>query len=394
MRTSYKSFRGSGLMRPALLSLLFTIVSPALFAPAAAGSPQSKPAHNNIDPREVIAAAQALPPGGINELMTVRIGGIPQWISIRGASRTNPILLFIHGGPGAPMMPESWTFQRPWEDFFTVVQWDQRDAGKTFSAAHRIVDRSMTMAQLQSDTDQLIVWLRHRFHRRKIFVLGFSFGSILGLRVAMQHPKWLYAYVGVGQVVNAYRNEVVGYHQTLAKAEAVHNQAAIDALKAIAPYPFPKGSKPVSVAANERALSKIGIERKWDAALGGMLYGRTTDDAEQFWELSPDYTAYDVQSAAIGEMNSVRILIPQLYDLNFDHDLVFRCPIVFFAGAHDRTTPESLVAAYYKKIRAPAKRFLVIKNAAHYVVNEAPGIVLMDLVRYVRPFDRKLRDSH
>ncbi len=376
------SSRGRAAPVRALLSLMLALAMGARAPLAnATGSAPPEPRPETVNPRKVIAAAEALPPGGINELMAVRIGGIPQWISIRGADRANPILLFLHGGPGDPMMPESWTFQRPWEDFFTVVQWDQRDAGKTFSAAHRVPDRTMTMAQLQSDTDQMISWLRHRYHKRKIFLLGFSFGSILGLRVAIQHPNWLHAYIGVGQVVNAYRNEVVGYRETLAKAEAVHDEAAIDALKSIAPYPNPTGPTPIS---------KVIIERRWDAALGGMLYGHTKDDETQFWDLSPDYSSYDVRSAELGELSSVEILVPQLYNVSFDHDLSFGCPIVFFAGAHDRTTPESLVAAYYRKIRAPAKSFFLIQNAAHYVVNEAPGIVLMDLVRYVRPYDGRL----
>jgi proline iminopeptidase len=80
--------------------------------------------------REIIAGSQAIAPGGIDELKTVELGGIQQWIRIRGNDPANPILLFIHGGPGSPMMPESWIFQRPWEDFFTVVQWDLRAPAK------------------------------------------------------------------------------------------------------------------------------------------------------------------------------------------------------------------------------------------------------------------------
>lgn len=342
------------------------------------------PSDRGPDPRAVIAAAEALPPHGIDELRTVQIGGIPQWVSIRGADRSNPILLFLHGGPGSPEMPQSWTFERPWEDFFTVVQWDQRDAGKTFSAAHRIPDKAMTMAELQSDTDQLIEWLRQRYGKKKIYLLGFSFGSILGLRVALHHPEWLYAYIGVGQVVNAHRNEVVGYQETLAQAELVHNEAAIKALKALAPYPGPIGQIPIS---------KIVIERHWDAALGGMLYGRTEDDATSLWALSPDYTAYDVKSAELGELSSVEILVPQIENVDFDHDVNYKCPIFIFAGAHDRTTPESIAAAYYKTIRTPVKRFFLIRNAAHYVVNEAPGEVLMDLVQYVRPLSQEPASS-
>ncbi|HEY1890162.1 MAG TPA: alpha/beta hydrolase [Steroidobacteraceae bacterium] len=352
----------------------------------ASASPAAPPVSQRGDesPRAVIAAAEALPPGGIDELRTVEIGGVPQWLSIRGANRSNPILLFIHGGPGAPIMPESWTFQRPWEDYFTVVQWDQRGAGKTFSAAHRTPDKVMTVAQLESDTDQVITWLRHRYHKRKIFILGLSFGSVLGLRVAIHHPDWLYAYIGVGQVVNAYQNEAVGYRETLARAEAVHDRAAITALQSIAPYPNLSGPTPIS---------KTAVERKWDVALGGMLYGRTSDDGPLFWSLSPDYTAYDVESAKLGESASAVILLRQLWGINFDADLAFKCPVIFFAGEDDRTTPESLVAAYYARIHAPLKKFLLIRNAAHYVVNEAPGIVLMDLVRYARPLDTTAVDA-
>ncbi|HET6463075.1 MAG TPA: alpha/beta hydrolase, partial [Candidatus Krumholzibacteria bacterium] len=90
------------------------------------------------DSRAAIAASQKVAPGGIDELKTVEIGGIQQWISVRGDNPSNPILLFVHGGPGSPMMPLAWTFQRPWEEFFTVVQWDQRGAGKTFESAKQL----------------------------------------------------------------------------------------------------------------------------------------------------------------------------------------------------------------------------------------------------------------
>lgn len=358
------------------LGLMAVFVLAASQAAQSSVRPAPHSGDHGPDLRAVIAAAEALPPHGIHELRTVRLGGIPQWVSIRGADPSNPILLFLHGGPGSPMMPESWTFERPWEDFFTVVQWDQRGAGKTFSAAHRRPDPSMTVGELQSDAEQLIGWLRQRYGKRKIYLLGFSFGSILGLRIASQHPEWLYAYIGVGQVVNGHRNEVVGYQETLAQAEALHDKAAVRALKSIAPYPNPTGLTPIQ---------KVAIERQWDAALGGMLYGRTQDDSASISALSPDYSAYDLKSVELGELSSVQILVPQIENVDFDRDRSFKCPIFFFAGAHDRTTPEPIVAAYYKTIRAPVKKFFLIQNAAHYVVNEAPGEVLMDLVQYIRP---------
>jgi pimeloyl-ACP methyl ester carboxylesterase len=330
----------------------------------------------DIGARAAIAESQAIAAGGINELKEVDIGGIKQWINVRGNNPANPILLFVHGGPGSPMMPESWTFQRPWEDFFTVVQWDQRGAGKTFSSAGRQPDTSMTIAQMQADTEQLIEYLRRTYGKRKIFLMGHSWGSILGLKVAHHRPEWLYAYIGVGQVVNGRRNELVGYQQTLARAEAVGNDSAVKALRAIAPYPNTDGPTP---------LQKTMIERKWDRALGGMLYGKTEDNEAPIIALSPAYTDYDGQSARLGTRSSVEILLPQANLVNFDSVTTFKCPIFIFAGADDRTTPATIAEDYFNRVRAPEKKFFKIDRAAHYVVSEAPGEVLMDLVRYIRP---------
>lgn len=334
--------------------------------------------------RRVIASLESVPAGGIDDLEAVEIGGMKQWVSVRGASPKNPIILFLHGGPGSPMMAESWTFQRPWEDFFTVVQWDQRGSGKTFSSAHRKVDRGMSIAQMETDTDVLIQFLRQKYGKRKIFLLGHSWGSILGLRIAEHHPEWLYAYIGVGQVVNIRDNERTGYQLTLQRARALKDAAAIKALEAIAPYPGVDGSIP---------MRKTIIERKWDVALGGMLYGHSSDDEVQRWALSPDYSAYDVVSAELGEQSTVKSLWPQLGTVNFDTVTRFRCPIFIFVGGQDRTTPASLAEEYLSEIHAPEKRLFLIKRAAHYVFMERPGLFLVDLVNYVRPLAERGEDE-
>jgi proline iminopeptidase len=340
---------------------------------------QSPPSPENAA-RATIAETQAIAPGGIDELKAVDIGGIKQWISVRGNNPANPILLFLHGGPGSPMMPESWVFQRPWEDFFTVVQWDQRGSGKTFSASSRQPDQSMTLDQMQADAEQLIDLLRQTYGKKKIFLMGHSFGSVLGMRVAQHRPDALYAYVGVGQVVNALRNEAVGYQETLAQAEAVGNQTAIKELKALAPYPSADGSPP--------PLPKISVERKWDVALGGMRYGRTSDPETSIRSLSPAYSDFDVESAGLGEASSASILLSQLVSVNFDNVSAFKCPVFFFAGAADRTTPTILVETFYRHIQAPVKKFFKIDRASHDVMFDAPGEVLVDLVRDIRPLSK------
>jgi pimeloyl-ACP methyl ester carboxylesterase len=336
----------------------------------------SSPAESRGSSRAAIAASQKIAPGGIDDLIPVEIGGTKQWISVRGNDPSNPLLLFLHGGPGSPMMPESWTFQRPWEDFFTVVQWDQRGAGKTFSSAKRRPDPSMTVEEIQADAEQLIDWLLQKYGKKKLFLLGHSWGSILGVRVAQHRPDSLYAYIGVGQVVNMRRNEAVGYRMTLAAARAMGSQKAIRELEGIAPYPDIDGSIP---------HSKTNIERKWDVAFGGMLYGKSDDDESQRYALSPQYSPHDRRSAELGESASASILWPQLAAISFDDVTTFKCPVFLFAGAHDMTTPEPIAFEFYNRLQAPVKKYFKIDKAAHYVFNEAPGEVLMDLVQDVRP---------
>jgi proline iminopeptidase len=357
--------------------LIFPVLVLAGFKASADAS--TPPARSSA--RQAIADSQRVTPGGIQELKAIEINGIKQWISIRGNDPRNPILLFLHGGPGSPMMAESWTFQRPWEDFFTVVQWDQRGAGKTFTQSGRKVDASMTVDEMQADAEAVIDWLRHTYGKERIFLLGHSWGSVLGVKVAQRHPDWLYAYIAVGQAVGMRQNESVGYQQTLEKARQVNNTQAVKELEAIAPYPNDSGPTP---------MSKLVTERKWDVALGGMLYGHQTDNEAQRWSMSPDYSEADVKSAELGEASSVGVLWSQLATVDFAGVSKFDCPVFMFAGADDRTTPQTLAKEFFDRIQAPQKKFYKIDGAAHYVFNERPGIFLLDLVRDVRP----LAESH
>lgn len=344
----------------------------ALAALMAANSVFAAPA----DPRAAVAAAQTLPPGGINELKAVDIGGIKQWISVRGADPKNPILLFVHGGPGSAMMGESWTWERPWEDYFTVVQWDQRGAGKTRAASGARLDPTLTGPRMQADAEEMVAYLRKTYGKDRIFVMGHSWGSILGLRLALDHPDWLYAYIGVGQVVNGIRNETVGYQELLAAAKAQNNAKAVQELEALAPYP---GIDLI------KAIPKLSTERRWDVALRGMRYNKPDYDDGAVRALSPQYTDADSAAVGPGENASIQALALSMAAVNYEKDTQFRCPIFIFAGAHDHTTPATIAKAWFDTVQAPEKRMFWMPNAAHYVIDEEPGVVLVDLVRYVRP---------
>jgi pimeloyl-ACP methyl ester carboxylesterase len=316
---------------------------------------------------------------GLDKQMLVSINGASQWITIRGRDARNPILLFIHGGPAAPEMPTSWTFQNPWEDYFTVVQWDQRGSGKTYNANDpKKIAPTLNLAQMESDTDAMVRYLRATYHKPKIFVLGHSWGSLLGITLAQRHPEWLYAYVGMGQIVDTAASERDSYATTLAEAEAAHNGAAVKELKSIAPYPGPVLLVP-----------KVNVERKWSVKYGGLSWRR--DSYAYYYraaQLSPDYTNADVDAIDKGSALTLPRLVAAFGGFHFSK-LNFRCPIVIFNGRHDETVSSKVTAQWFAHVHAPAKKLVWFEDSAHMMQIEEPGRVLVHLVEDVRPFAGK-----
>ncbi|HTA31097.1 MAG TPA: alpha/beta fold hydrolase [Candidatus Cybelea sp.] len=323
-------------------------------------------------------ARKIVAPNGIEELLEIPIGGTKQWISVRGRDRGNPVLLMIHGGPASPEMPSSWFFENSWEDYFTVVQWDQRGSGKSYNTNEpRTIQPTITADRMINDAGEVVQFLRKRYEKNKIFVLGHSWGSLVGISVAHAHPDWLYAYIGTGQMINGKENERVGYANTLRAAEAAGNPSAIAELKAIAPYPEMDGSVP---------LEKLGKERHWSVVLGGLTYRRTTYDYyENLFKLSPEYSEQDVAAIDKGSALSLGALIPAILNFNYSDTIRFKCPIILFEGRHDDTTPAEVAAQWFKRVRAPDKKLVWFENSAHMAMVEEPGRFLVHLVQDVRP---------
>jgi pimeloyl-ACP methyl ester carboxylesterase len=362
---------------PAIAS---SAAAPASAPPASAAADWRTPAQKIL--RE---ARRIVSPDGIDELREVRIGGIAQWISVRGHDRRNPILLFIHGGPASTEMPVSWLYQSAWEDYFTVVQWDQRGAGKTYVANDpKTVEPTVEGDRMIADAEEMVAWLRSNYHKRKIFVLGHSWGSILGLEVARRHPDWLHAYIGMGQIIDGVEGERIGYAWALAQARADHNDKAVQQLEAIAPYPRPDGS--VSV-------EQIIAQRDWVIHYGGLTWGRADFDyAQDAAKLSPDDSRKELNPEdGIGE--SLGRLLPTMMRYDVRNVRRIDCPVFIFAGAHDYETPSQLAIRWLARLRAPRKGLVRFENSAHMMELEEPGKVLVHLVQDVRPLAVRAGDA-
>jgi proline iminopeptidase len=347
--------------------------------PLAANAADGKSPFSQDRARTIVRELQkVVSPNGVDRQTEIPIGGSKQWITVRGRNRDNPVLLFLHGGPGAPEMPTSWTFQNPWEDYFTVVQWDQRGSGKTYNANDPgTIARSITGTRMEEDAEEVVQYLRAEFHKPKIFVLGHSWGSILGLELARKHPEWLYAYVGMGQMIDTRESERLDYADTLKAAEAAHNATAVKELRAIEPFPEANGSLP---------LGKINIERKWSVIYGGLSWRR--DSYDYYYnasELSPDYTDADLKAIGKGSLLSLTHLLNVFGVFDYTRVTDFRCPIIIFNGRHDDTVSASVASAWFARVNAPRKKLIWFENSAHMMQIEEPGRVLVHLVEDVRP---------
>jgi len=319
-------------------------------------------------------------PEGIEVLEPVQIGGTTQWISIRGLNKANPVLLMIHGGPGSPTMATSWAFQTPWEDYFTVVQWDQRGVGKNYQGAdHEALARTVTLERMVEDGEEMVAYLRQRLHKDKIVVLGFSWGTTIGTLVAQRHPEWLYAYVGVGQGVND-KAEAYIYTRTLELAEKAGNAQAVTELRALAPYP---------VADGQEFLRKALAIRKWVRVFNGGWYGKA--DFNLYFSLpqwGPEYTQQDADNIELGMQWAESALAADLASANSDLEQIathFEVPIIFMMGRYDLHTPYFSAKKYFDRIDAPRKRFITFERSSHFVMFEEPGRFLVTLVNEVLP---------
>ncbi|MGK6321361.1 alpha/beta fold hydrolase [Sphingomonas sp. DT-204] len=324
-------------------------------------------------------------PNGIERAETIRIGGIDQFVTIRGTDRRNPVLLILHGGPGFPEAALAWWNTRALEEYFVVVHWDQRGSGKTHLINDpQAVAPTMDPEHFIDDTEELVGWLRRELDKKKVFVLGHSWGSYIGLEFAVRRPEWLHAYIGTGQATNTPESERRGWAFALAEARRTGNAQAIEELMSIAPY---------AVSGAPIPLDDIMIERRWSDYFGGVMAYRTGQSDGIAARLSPDYT--DAEAARVFEGNgySQNFLFSNVVTLDLSRIRRLRCPLILLEGRHDRTVNSDVAYEWFQRVRAPEKHFVWFEHSAHEVMSEEPGRVLISLVRYARPIAERAGDA-
>ncbi|HVI47295.1 MAG TPA: alpha/beta hydrolase [Chitinophaga sp.] len=329
----------------------------------------------------IIDRDRILTPNGVQENYEVPVGGVKQWVFVRGYDKENPIILFVHGGPASPLAPVAWMYQRPIEEYFTVVNYDQRASGKTYRTNDTTgLGETIHIDRYVDDAVELAEFIRKKYNKKKLVLAGHSWGTIVAMRAALKRPDLFYAYVGIGQAINVMDNERLSFEFGVKEATRLKNEEALKELQSIAPYP---GDKPVT-------RDRIIIARKWPQYYGGLTAYR--EESMYFYNgplLSPDYERKDVRAIDDGNIFTLGRILPEFLAVDFKKVKTFPIPVLMFMGRHDYTTPSVPTEAWLQQVKAPYKKGIWFEHSSHMIPMEEPGKVFLSLVQYVLPLTQK-----
>jgi pimeloyl-ACP methyl ester carboxylesterase len=289
----------------------------------------------------------------IDTSMAVSIGGIRQWINISSNDTSKPLLLFLSGGPGDSDMDNKDRFTKELQKQFIVVIWDQRESGRTLQL--NASPEPLTIDRYQKDTHELITYLLHHFHRPKLYLTGFSWGTVLGLKVAYQDPELLYAYISVSQLVHQNKSEQLLLERSKEQATAKGNQNALAELSLVS-VPF-------------ESKDQLYYQRKW-------LF---------------TFSKIPVSSSALRKAfdkfsDSMFILFREAGNIDFTEQVqALQCPIYFFVGRNDYQTNHELTYSYYQQLKAENKHFYWFEKSAHLVPYTESELFQQTIIDIVLP---------
>jgi pimeloyl-ACP methyl ester carboxylesterase len=308
-------------------------------------------------------------------LEEVNLGGIDQWILIRAQDPSKPVLLFLHGGPGASPMPWIDMFQPvELEENFVVVHWDQRGAGKSYDPALTLED--LRAEKLIGDTLELTNLLRERFGQEKIFLTGHSWGSALGFVTIQVDSSPFHAFIASSERVHWKRSHQIAFDWVKEQATEQHTAPVLEQIASMEPFDI---DNETHVELVYKSLDLFGggdihAPGLWNEMLAYAMEGK-----------SPYYTEDEVQTYIAGIQITQAAVEPfaVTYDLFQDYPRS-DIPVHFLQGEYDYNTPEILSREYYEALEAPAKSYTVIEGAAHSMMYEKPHIwaeALIDIAR-------------
>jgi pimeloyl-ACP methyl ester carboxylesterase len=311
----------------------------------------------------------ALVPGSVAELAAVEVRGNEQTVMIRGRSADNPVLLFLAGGPGGSEIGSMRNLSEGLEQDFVVATWDQPGTGKSIGA----FDDGMTLDDMVADTVAVSNYLRERFDEDKVYLVGNSWGTILGVLTAQESPELFHAFVGVGQMVSTVETDRMFYEDTLSWAEHEGRTDLVETLRANGPPPYKDTLK------YEAALSH---EHDWNVYPGQdaiMEKGEMPGNI-----MVEEYSLVEKLRLMGGMLDTFCLLYPQLDGVDLRRDAAsLQIPVYLVQGAHEARGRAVPAREWFEALRAPHKQFVVFERSGHKALFEEPDrfrIVMTDTI--------------
>ena len=291
-----------------------------------------------------------VPKGGINESLYVHINGTEQWISIYGENKSNPVLLYLHGGPGSSTSHLDYAFTRKWADIYTIVTWDQRNCGKSYDSSQN--DIPLTKSLLMEDGKEMTEFLLSYFSVEKITLLGHSWGSIFGANLALEFPEYYDCFIGTGQMVDFIENETAFKNVAITWADG--DEEAMALVNALTPATV----TPEHLIAKNKLMEKYGYAMMRDGsdynAITTMLFNPyyTVGDWIKYMFANP--------SVYLDFMCSEEV---QAFSL--EGKFVYQVPYININGDEDYQSYYKIAEEYFNKVVAPSKQLFVMEHTTH-----------------------------
>ena len=328
----------------------------------------------------ILRAKHKISAPGIDAMEIAEIGGIQQAMYFRGKDIDNPVILVLHGGPGLPMNMLLHAYQYDWETDFTVVNWDQRLAGRTLLLNSLEIVETMSMECMLADAREVTQYIKQKLNKDKIIVMGFSWGAVLGTTLVQTYPEDYSAYIGVGQIVEGKEGERARYEKALEQARAAGNRGDIAALEAFAPFALPEDYDEsidmlmgVGPYLSKYLPSGVSIPRLMAGVVSTTPYYKLS---ELLRFLSDDvFNQYPIPiSRYIYETYDARSLGAE-----------YEMPVYYIMGVNDWQTPYPVAKAFFAEISAPDKSFFSIPGAGHWAMLDNKAEFSRVLLEEIRP---------
>ncbi|MDR3598345.1 alpha/beta hydrolase [Clostridium sp.] len=298
----------------------------------------------------------------------VLINGINQYLFHSGTNYDNPVMLFLHGGPGSAESVFAYAFQEKWEDIFTVVHHDQRGSGKTLT---KNPDKFPTIDLMMEDLFEIIQYLKKKYKKEKIILLGHSWGSVLGSTFIKKYPDEVAYYIGVGQVINMLENERVGYEKVKELILQANDKKVLKKLEAIGEYPGDKFDNETL----KKCMKVRKIQGKYD--LGVKMWPLIVMGMKSPISGLSDFLALIKASKANKDIHDFL----GAFDLK-SKNAEYKVPIYYILGENDWQVPYVIAKEYFGEINAPNKKLYLIPKAGHFTMLDQPKLffdVLVDI---------------